>query len=313
VYQNVGLYAEGTVKLHDRVSLLLGMRLDKDERYDEIPLSPRAALIVKPIDDLSLKAIYTQAYVAPAPYNMFDVYQSFWISTTNLDLKPERARSFELNAEFRRDNLLASVSGYYNIQTDLLLAGGFASDASIVNLAVYPSPDPNAYPVGLYHDANAGKNHTYGCDVYGRYSLAHKRATVWGAYSYVDSEMKNVLEGIEEKTGLHGLAHHNIRLGTTVNILKDKLFANLSLWLRSNPQNVLGYEASPYFPTQTTLEGASHWPYEASLNVIYRVYTGLEAFATVHNLTNHKYASIYDSAPYPGETLRGILGLRFRN
>jgi outer membrane receptor protein involved in Fe transport len=112
VYQNVGIYAEGTVKLHNRVRVLLGMRVDKDERYDEVPLSPRAAVIVKPIDELSLKAIYTQAYVAPAPYNMFDVYQSWWISTTNLDLKPERARSFELNAEFRRGNLLASVSGY---------------------------------------------------------------------------------------------------------------------------------------------------------------------------------------------------------
>jgi hypothetical protein len=187
-----------------------------------------------------------------------------------------------------------------------------SSDASLVSLAVYPSLEPGTTPVGLYHDANAGKNHTYGCDVYGRYSLARNRATLWGSYSYVDSESKNVANNIEVKMGLPGIAHHNIRLGATVNILKDKLFANLGFWLRSNPQNVTGY-APTFFGTQTTLENASKWPYEASLNLIYRVYAGLEAFATVHNLTNHKYASIYDSTPYPGETIRGILGLRFRN
>jgi len=312
VYQSVGVYVEGTAKLHDRVRLLVGMRVDKDERYDEIPLSPRAALIVNPLPELALKAIYTQAFVAPPPYNMFNVYQSWWINAPNLELKPEKARSFELNAEFRKDNVMASLSGYYNIQTDLLNPGGFTTDAALVNSVVYTSPDPGAMSMAVYHDANSGEIRTYGCDVFGRYSLLRNRATAWGSYSYVESKAKNISNGEEVTTGLHGLSHHNFRFGATLNIIRDKLFANLSFWLRSNPQNVI-YGVSFFGGTQTTLEGASKWPYEANLNLIYRIAAGFEAFATLNNFTNHHFASNYDLTPYPGETFRGIAGLRFRN
>jgi outer membrane receptor protein involved in Fe transport len=307
VYQNFGFYTEGTVKLHDRVRLLLGMRLDKDTRYSEIPLSPRGALVVNATPDLTLKAIYTQAYVAPAPSNMYDIYTSYWINTVNLDLKPESARSMELNAVFRRDNILANVSAFYNIQNNLLLAGGAVADASLVNPAVYLSPN-SPFPVSLYHDANGGKNRVYGCDVFGRYSLPSNRASLWGSYSYVDTEMSNVIGGINIKSGLPGLAHHNFRLGGTLNIIQDKFYTTISLWMHSNPQNVLAF-APPY--STTTLQSASEWPYELSLHMIYRLSRGFEAFATLKNLTNHHYATIYDSSAFPGEIFRGIVGLRF--
>jgi outer membrane cobalamin receptor len=314
VYQSVGIYAEGTVKIHERVRALVGMRIDKDERYDEIPLSPRAALIVNPLPELALKAIYTQAFVAPPPYNMFDVFApGYQINTTNLDLKPEKARSFELNAEFRRESLLTSLSGFYNIQSDLLIGpGGVLTDASQISSAVYASPDGGpALP--LTHDANSGRNRVYGCDVFGRYSLLRNLASVWGSYSYVDSEMENIYQGQEVKTGLPGLSHHNIRAGASFNIIRDKLFANLGFWLRSNPRNVTSFTPSAFSFGVSTLQGASEWPYELSANLIYRIAVGIEAFATLKNATNHHYASIYDSGAYPGETFRGIAGLRFRN
>jgi outer membrane receptor protein involved in Fe transport len=311
VYQNLGFYAEGTIKLHDQVQVLLGMRLDKDTRYGEIPYSPRAALVVNATSDLTLKAIYTQAYVAPAPYNMYDVYKTYWINTVNLDLKPERARSYEINAVFRRKNILANVSVYYNIQDNLLLAGGVATDAKLVNSAVYPTADPDATSVELYHDANGGKNRAYGCDIFGRYSLASNRASMWGSYSYVDSEMTNLVGGVDQKTSLPGLAHHNFRLGGTVNILQDKLLATLALWLHSNPENVSIFTSTSPYTVKTTMKGESEWPYEVSLSVIYRLKRGFEAFATLNNLTNHHYATAYDSSVFPGELFRGLVGLRY--
>jgi outer membrane cobalamin receptor len=308
-YQNIGFYAEGTLKLDKYVQLLLGARLDKDTRYSELPVSPRAALIVDATSDLTLKAIYTQAYVAPAPYNMYDVYQTYWLNTVNLDLKPEKARSFEINAIFQRKNVFANFSAYYSIQNNLLLSGGISSDAALLNAAVYPSPDPSASPMLAVHDANGGTNHAYGADVFGRYSLSNNRASVWGSYSYVDSEMTNVIGGASVKSGLPGLAHHNFRLGGTVNILRDKLFATLGLWLRSDPQNLSDIRFGT--TATTTLTGAAEWPYEISLNVIYRLSPSLETFATLHNLTDHHYATVYDTSRIPGETFRGILGLRF--
>jgi outer membrane receptor protein involved in Fe transport len=311
VYQSVGAYAEGTLKVHDRVRLLLGMRIDKDERYDQISRSPRAALIVNPRSDLALKAIYTEAFIAPAPFYMFDVYVPWWINTVNLNLKPERARSFELNAEFRRENVLASVSGYYNTQRNLLLAGGTVSDAIMVNPAVYLSPDPAALPLSLQHDANGGNNVAYGGDFFGRVSMARNRATLWGSYGYVDSQMKNTKDGVEVKVGLPGLAHHNLRLGATFAILRDQLFANLSLWLRSSPQSL--DQLGNMMVTPTTIAGTADRPYEVSLNLIYRIKAGFEAFTTLKNITNHRYATVYEATYSPGELFRGIAGLRFRN
>lgn len=313
VYKNFGLYAEATIKLHDRVSAVLGIRVDKDERYNELPLSPRVALIVNPRSDLTLKAIFTEAFIQPAAFYMFDVYGPAFVNTTNLGLKPERSRSFEVNAELRRNNLLVSLSGYYNTQKNLLLANGVIDDSMIVSNAIYRSPDPNAPAVLLLHDANGGTNRTYGTDLFGRYSFAHDRTTVWGSYSYQDSQMENTLNGVEVKTGLPGLSHHNFRLGATVSIIPSKLFASLGLSLHSTPQNVINFKPSQY-AVVSSLEEEAKWPYELSLNLIYRLKGGFETFATLNNITNRHNASTLASTrtAYPGETFSGIVGLRLR-
>jgi hypothetical protein len=79
--------------------------------------------------------------------------------------------------------------------------------------------------------------------------------------------------------------------------------------MRSNPQNVAAFNTQP---VTTTLRAKAEWPYEVSLNVIFRIKYGLEAFANVQNIGNHHYATVYDGGVYPGETLRGLAGLRFK-
>jgi outer membrane cobalamin receptor len=304
VYQNVGVYAEGTLKISDRLQILLGARVDKDGRFSEIPICPRAAAILDLRKDLTLKAIYTQAYVAPAAYNMYDIYIIQALNGPNLDLKPERARSFELNATFRRKSYMASASGYYNRQYDLLVAGGTMLGSGLANPAVYLSPDPNAPSTFLSHDVNSGENRVYGVDLFGRYGLTNNRWSIWGSYSYVD--LKNTNNGVT--TGLPGISHHNIRLGSTWNIVREKLFLTLAYSLRSTPQNLgNGFIQVP----NTTLGDAVKWPYVLSANVVYQIRTGLEAFGTFTNITNHHYANVYDGTGYPAETIAGIIGLRF--
>ena len=319
VYQNVGFYAEGTLRLHERLQFLLGARIDKDGRFSEIPICPRAAAVLDVSSSLTLKAIYTQAYVAPAAYTMYDVYviAPYYINGPNLDLKPEKARSFELNATYRRDNFMASASGYYNRQDNLLVAGGVRFGSSIQSSPVYLSPDPTATPTLLGHDINSGENRVLGGELFGRASLKSNRASLWGSYSYVD--LKNTNNGVT--SGLPGISHHNLRLGATGNILRDRLLATLMFSLRSTPENVdfsKGFVPSTYpVPGTTTtvtstLGNAIQWPYSLGLNVVYRIRTDLEGFATLSNITNHHYANVYDSTGYPAETFSGILGLRFK-
>jgi outer membrane cobalamin receptor len=307
VYQNIGAYAEGTLKLHDRLQLLLGARIDKDGRFSEIPISPRAAAIFDVSSELTLKAIYTQAYLAPAPYMMYDIYViGLHLNEPNLKLQPEKARSFEINATYRCKNFMASASGYYNRQYDLLIAAGLKAGNAIENNPVYLTPDPGAPPASISHGVNSGENRVLGGELFGRYSLVNNRASMWGSYSFVD--LKNTNNGVE--TGLPGISHHNIRLGATGNIVRDKFLVTLMFSLRSTPQNV--DFVSGFLPVpNTTLRSAIEWPYVLGLNIVYRVGSGLEAFGTFNNITNHKYANVYDSTGYPAETFSGIVGLRY--
>jgi outer membrane cobalamin receptor len=307
VYQTIGAYVEGTLKLHDRLQLLLGARVDKDGRYSEVPISPRAAAIVDVSSALTLKAIYTHAYVAPAPYVMYNVFViGPHVNEPNLNLHPEKAQSFELNATYRCKNFAGSASGYYNRQYDLLNANGMRSGNAIESDGIYLTADPGARAASLSHNINSGENRVLGGEIFGRYNLANNRASLWGSYSYVD--LKNTNNGVE--TGLPGISHHNIRLGATGNIVHDKLLATLLFSLRSTPENVdfvSGFVASP----NTTLRGAIEWPYVLGLHVVYRIGSGLETFGTFNNITNHKYANVYDSTGYPAETFSGIVGLRY--
>ena len=286
VYQNFGVYAEGTVRLHDRLQLLLGARVDKDSRFDEIPMCPRAAAVFDVSSALTIKAIYTQAYVAPAAYNMYDIYTiaPYYINGPNLELKPEKAKSFELNATYRQENFMVSASGYYNRQDNLLVAGGIKLGNSLEGAGVYGTPDPSATPIPLGHDINSGENRVLGGDLFGRTSFLNNRASAWGSYAYVD--LKNTNNGVT--TGLPGISHHNVRLGATGNILP------------TGPATVT-----------STLGNAIRWPYTVGLNIVYRVRLDLEIFGTFSNITNHHYANVYDSTGYPAETFSGILGLRY--
>jgi outer membrane receptor protein involved in Fe transport len=309
VYENLAAYAEATAKLHERLRLVLGARLDKDTRFGEIPFSPRGALIVSATERLTFKGIYTQAYVAPAPNQMYDIFQlGPSVYGPNLKLKPETARSLEINASFRRGTLLASASAFYNHQRNLLLRSSTNADVNTVG-SIYTSPDPGAAAGVLYQNANGGTNEVWGGEAFGRYGLPKNRASLWGSYSYVDARMTLVVAGAEKTSGLTDVSHHNVRAGGTVGVLPDRLFVTLWLSLRSTPTNVLGL--TPQSSPATTLQDAAKWPYELGLHVLYRLKDGVDAYVTARNVTNHKYANVGDSMLYPAETFSGIAGLRY--
>jgi outer membrane receptor protein involved in Fe transport len=309
VYENFAAYAEATAKLHQRLRLVLGARMDKDTRFSEIPFSPRGALIVSVTERLTFKSIYTQAYVAPAPNQIYDTFKlGTSVYGPNLRLKPETARSLELNLSFRSGSFLTSASTFYNHQRDLLLHAVTNADVNMVG-QIYTSPDPGAPAGVLYQNANGGTNNVWGGEVFGRYSLPKNGASLWGSYSYVDARMTLVVAGAEKTVGLTDVSHHNMRVGGTVEVLPGRLFTTLWLSLRSTPQNVLALAQQSNPPT--TLQDAAKWPYELGLHVLYKLRYGVDAYATVKNITNHKYANVGDGMLYPAETFAGIAGLRY--
>lgn len=287
-------YVEGGWKVLDQLKLIAGIRVTKDERFDDVPLTPRVAAIYNITDAWTAKYIYTRAYVAPAPYFAYATYDNgTLLATTNPELSPETADTHEVNFTYNKKNLTVGVSGYYGTQSDIIIVSDRAAPQNIIT-NVYLNGD-TAAPRTLVQTANGGDSRRYGVDVYGRATFGP--VSPWVSYSYVDFEEHN--NGTE--TGPPGISRHNARAGATWAIT-SKLFVTPSLVIRSTPENV---KPSP-------LDSALDTPWEINLYILYNATAHVDFFADLRNITNNKYAlGGFTGDAIPQETFHGVVGVRF--
>jgi outer membrane cobalamin receptor len=297
-YQQIGAYAEGAHDFSEHLRFIAGARVDYNTRFTTIPVSPRAALIVHGFNGrLTLKYIFSMAYVSPAPAFSYNIYDNgSQIGTSNLDLLPERAQSNELNLSWRTSNVLLSGSAYYNRQFDLLTVSQSNAPQTVVMPVVFVNPDGTGMR-RLAHSVNLGSSTALGFDLFFVYSTSI--ISGWGSYSYVD--FKSTLGGVQ--SGLPQISRHNVRFGTTLSILRN-LSLTGSLVLRSTPENL----TDTYQNAGVSLD----LPYEVSLNASYSPVEHLEIFATARNITDHRYALRGLSGPALQEPRTFFGGLRFR-
>jgi outer membrane receptor protein involved in Fe transport len=297
-YQQFGGYAEGAHNFNEHLRAIAGVRVDKTTRFKTIPISPRAALIVNALGGrLTLKYVFSMAYVAPAPYYSYNVFDNgVQIGTSNPDLNPERARSNEANISWRSDHLLLSGSAYYNQQSDLLTTSQSEAPETIVAPVVYVNPDGTGAR-RLAHSVNLGSSNGLGADLFFRVSSTH--VSGWGSYSYVD--FRRTLGAVV--SGLPQISRHNVRLGGTVDIL-GKVSITPSLVLRSRPENL----PDAYRDAGVSLE----LPYEINVSVVFTPVTWLDVFVNVRNATSRRYALRGISGPALQEPHWIFAGLRFR-
>ena len=124
--QRVGaLYAQAEWRLGDRGLLYTGVRHDQ---YEEVggTTNPRLALVVRPTEQTTVKALYGAAFRAPNVYERF--YEDDGASQkAPLALSPETVRSDEVEVEHRVGGLTGTVSAYR------------LATASLINLTTDPA------------------------------------------------------------------------------------------------------------------------------------------------------------------------------
>ncbi len=297
-YQQYGFYAEGVHRFSDDLRVVGGVRVDTNSRYDETPVSPRAAIIYSGFDPrLTVKYIFSRAFVAPAPYSAFNIFDNgVQISSGNPDLEPERATSNEINLVWQDKKLLASLSFYYNKQSNLILTSQTEAPGTVVADPVYVNPDGTGER-RLTQTVNGGSSETMGADFFFRYNMEAVR--LWGSYSYVDFERD--INGVT--SGLDQISRHNARAGLTWQALRY-VSVTPSLVFRSTPENL---------PSTYDIAGANLTnPYEVNLNVLYSPAENLDAFLTVRNLCDRHYALRGVAGPAQQEPLTYLIGLRLR-
>ncbi len=301
VYQNYGAYAEAQWHVARPLRLIAGLRADKNTRFDEVPISPRLAAIYAVTDRIAAKYVFTQAFVAPAPYYSHNAYDNGAdLNAINPALEPERATANELNLTYTDRKLHVGLSAFHLQQRNLLVLGDRGLPANVVADEVYTDLAGTGTR-RLVSTANGGKTTTVGADLYAQAHFAY--VSPWGSLSVVGSETE--VDG--QTSGLDQLSTVNVRLGAAVRPLK-KLVVTPSLMLRSPLGFTPGTEAGL---TRGYEDGETDWPYEVSLHAAYTVLEGLDLFASGRNLTNHRHATKGLLTAAPQEGIRAFGGARY--
>lgn len=277
--KRVGFYAQDQLKFwNDRIHLMLGLRLNdvsrgtkftaaepKPENYKDdkqTPVSPRIALLVKPIRDISVYASYT---------NSFE--QNGWDAITNLILKPTDAKQVEVGA---KANLLKERLGIglsvFQIDKKDIVGYVFGLDT--------PPDWSYLYWHEYYHWAmyQGGHHRSRGIelDVNGKVT---KQLSVNLAASYIDA---TVVEDPAFKSGnqLEGNARHTLNIWADYTIDKGAL-KGLDFGYGFFYKGKF-YSSTDNLPQQ---EVKSYWSMDASAGYTYKMFfTRLN----VSNFTNQE-------------------------
>ncbi len=67
----IGGYLHSTTSLSDNVDLVAALRIDTHNRLEDAVFSPRAALVVRPADDQTLRFTFNRAFSTPTTNNLF--------------------------------------------------------------------------------------------------------------------------------------------------------------------------------------------------------------------------------------------------
>jgi outer membrane receptor protein involved in Fe transport len=253
-YHNLAFFIQDTFYLAHNFGITIGGRYDNDSEFGGV-FNPRGGIVWEFAKNVSLKLLYGQAYRAP---NCQEQFKTNGFAIGNVDLKPEKIKTFEIGLGCRFKKVSTGINFFYNKLHDV----------------IYVEPEfvgePNTYQ-------NIGENIARGFEVENRFIL-NKNFSMFLNYSYTRSEDKR-----DDQTTPHiDVAPHKLNCGVNVGFLRYFNF-NTTLIYRSEREKYPGilYDVGPHTLLNVTL---------ISKDII----KNLEISASVYNVFNKKY---YDQEP----------------
>lgn len=284
-------YLQDQIILSPQWELVLGLRHDKfDVDFMNLPtatsstiskfnstdnkVSPRAGLIFKPLDNLSLYASYSQSYAPRAGDQITDITQ------VNASLRPEKFINHEIGAKFDINPELSLTAAVYKLERQNVLTQSATAGENIL----VDGQETKGFELGL-----TGK--------------VTDKWSVYGGYTYQDGEISKQ----QGKNGLDTTILKGAELGQT----PEHMF---SLWNRYDFNEIWGaaigvisrsdmYAATPTASQSTLLPG-----YTRVDAAIYGNFSKkLRLQINLENLTNKEYAlsahnnnNIVPGSPFTG-------------
>jgi outer membrane receptor protein involved in Fe transport len=131
---NIGTYLQDEWKLTDKLTLNIGVRFDQLYQFvDANQISPRAALVYKPIEGTTIHAGYARYFTPPMQAQATQSNLALFNNTTNQPevplnnpVLPERSHYFDVGVDQKLlPGLIVGVDTYYKVARDMIDDGQF--------------------------------------------------------------------------------------------------------------------------------------------------------------------------------------------
>ncbi len=246
---NVGaLYAQDQIELSSHLQLIAGLRYDRFDltyhdnrtgnrlgRIDDL-VSPRAGIIVKPVDELSFYGSYGVSYL-PSSGDQFSS-----LTTITQQLMPERFNNYEIGAKWDPSSLLSLTTAVYRLDR--------------TNTR---STDPND-PTRI---VQTGSQRTNGCEI----GINGQITSAWsiaGGYAYQDAFVTSATAAAKTGAVVAQVPHHTLSLWNNVK-LNPRLGAALGVIYRS--ESFATIDDTVTLPGFTRIDAAAYYSLTSDLRL----------------------------------------------
>lgn len=261
--RDIGLYAQGTFRAHEKLNIVLGGRVDQGKvRNDnqKMVFNPRAVLVYSP-RKLVFKAMYSRAFREASNLAKYATTPSRALN--NPEISPEIVNNFEITASWQspENRFFADIAAYY------------ANYTGIIGLRTVP------YQGGATEQfANIGESNIGGVQANVKYN--HGAWKAYMNYSYTNPILTKDEEG-DKNQRIQDIAAHQINMGGSYNLKGFVAYAGLNYMGKRETERSIKDNAAP-IPSYTILN--------ASVTYGSQFISGLQLQLKINNLLDLEYA-----------------------
>ncbi|HYD33206.1 MAG TPA: TonB-dependent siderophore receptor [Methylophilaceae bacterium] len=256
----LGLYVQDQIVLSSKLEAVLGLRYDKFETNykdhvsgqgidaDDEFVSPRAGLIFKPVETVSLYTSYSMAYVPRAGEQLTS------LTVTNATFDPEEFKNYEIGAKWDVTSSLALTAAVFRLErenvaiadpgnpTNTILIDGQETEGFELGVAGYITPVWSIYGGYTYQEAKVTEDQSATITEGNRLANTPEQTlSLWNRYDI--NQMWSVALGIVSREHSYAAADNTVELPGYTRV-DAAAYARLdkNLRLQLNIENLLDKE-----------------------------------------------------------------------
>jgi outer membrane receptor for ferrienterochelin and colicins len=283
----IGGYIQCSYKPVRLVALYAGARYDYHSVY-EGQTSPRASIVLSPVNNLFIKGIYGRAFKAPSIHELYYFRKNAYYG--NPSLTPEYTNTWEGQLVYARKKVMFNIGAFLVDMTDVIAYVRQPADQVLIGEDDFPAEQRPDGTVDYSQQMNIGHYRTQGIEAQ-MYVIPVEglKLSIGGTYrkpESIEDDTTTALPYSAQYKAIFGLEYSGIEK------LTCSIFGRY-VGVQDVPERLFNEPGSPYSMTEDpTLEAPEYMIVDASI-VIRNILKNVNVLFKVENILNEEY---YDPA-----------------